>query len=119
MKLRVVLPVLFALIAWSGSALAHALLERTVPADGTTLSQAPQSVTLYFDAELEPVFSKLIVKNAEGVQISAGKGEIVAGNSRALTAKLTAKANGVCHVYWNVVSRDGHRAEGEFRFTVK
>jgi len=119
MKPCATLPVLLCSIAWSGSVMAHAVPERTVPVAGETLSQAPQSVTIYFDAELEPLFSKLVVKDAQGVQISAGTGEIAADNPRVLAARLTAAAKGAYHVYWNVVSRDGHRARGTYGFTVR
>lgn len=119
MKRYLILSVVVGFVAWSGFAAAHALVERSIPASGATLDAAPQSVTIYFDAELEPVFSKLVVKNAQGVKVSAGDGEIVTGNSRALAARLAATGKGAYRVYWNVVSHDGHRAQGEFSFTVR
>ncbi len=119
MKRCASLPVLLCSIAWSGSVMAHAVPERTVPVAGEILSQTPQTVTMFFDSELEPLFSKLVVKDAQGVQISVGSGEIAAGNPKALAARLTTAGKGAYRVYWNVVSRDGHRARGAYGFTVR
>lgn len=119
MKRIIILPLFAALIAWPGLAAPHALAERTVPTAGATLVQPPQAVTIYFDAELEPVFSKLIVRNAQGVKVSPGNGEVVADNRKALTVRLPTVGKGAYRVYWNVVSHDGHRAQGEFGFTVR
>lgn len=119
MKNPAILPLLIASCLWAGPAGAHALLERTQPGANATLKQAPEAVVIYFDAELEPVFSKLIVKNAQGAKVSAGNGEIVPGNRRALATRLSATQKGAYHVYWNVVSHDGHRAQGDYIFTVQ
>ncbi len=74
---RFVISLLYLLyIAWSGAAAAHALAERSIPASGATLAWPPHAVTVYFDAELEPVFSKLVVRNAQGARVSTGYGEI-------------------------------------------
>lgn len=107
------------LMAWSGLAMAHALPQHSVPAAGATLAEAPQAVIIYFDAELEPVFSTLIVRNAQGSKVSHGNGMVMANNPRSLEAKLIAAGKGAYHVYWNVVSHDGHRAQGDFIFTVR
>lgn len=119
MKRLFILNIFIVSTIWSASAIAHALLERSVPAAGAVLNNAPATVTIFFDSELEPVFSKLVVKNDQGEEVSQGNGDIASGNHKSLAAKLSTKASGAYHVYWNVVSRDGHRASGDFTFTVK
>lgn len=120
MKLRTVLPLLVISQVSTGAAMAHALPERSIPAAGEALSRAPPVVTIYFDSELEPVFSKLVVKNEQGEKVSEGDGTIAATNHKALAARLAAGAGkGAYHVYWDVVAHDGHRAKGEYVFTVK
>jgi len=104
---------------WCDQAMAHALLERSVPAPGAVVNIAPATITVFFDAELEPVFSSLIIKNKQGEKVSQGSGETQSSGPKSLTAKLSTKAKGVYHVYWDVVSRDGHRASGNFTFTVQ
>lgn len=120
MKQRILLPLRVALSLWTGAATAHALVERSIPATGETLAQAPAVVSIVFDAELEPVFSKLIVKNEQGEKVSQGDGEIAPGNHKVLAARLAPSAGrGAYHVFWDVIARDGHRAKGDYVFTVK
>lgn len=108
-----------ALLAWPLTAVPHAFLERATPGSGATLSRPPEVITIYFDSELEPFFSKLIVKDERGIQVSLGEGKIADANQRILGTRLAAATKGVYHVYWSVVSHDGHRARGNYTFTVK
>jgi methionine-rich copper-binding protein CopC len=118
MKRLLILCVFLASALWCNAVLAHALLERSDPAPGAVVKSAPAAVTLYFDAELESLFSKVVVKNGQGEKVSEGS-ETGAGGARTLSARLATKARGIYHVYWNVVSRDGHHASGDFTFTVQ
>ncbi len=118
MRRQEILKLIF-LLFWPGAVMAHALVERTIPASGAVLGQSPGNVTIYFDAELEPFFSKIIVKDGKGAKVNLGDGELASDNRRALVTKLSLIGKGAYHVYWNVVSHDGHRAKGDFRFTVK
>ena len=118
MKRLLILCVFLVSGLWCDLAMAHALLERSDPAPGAVLKIAPATVTVFFDAELEPVFSKMVVKNKQGEKVSEGNGETT-GGPKTLSARLVTKAPGVYHVYWDVVSRDGHRAAGDFTFTVQ
>jgi hypothetical protein len=92
--------------------------ERSDPGAGATLHQAPAAVSIRFDAELEPVFSSLVVKNAAGEQVSEGKGAVGRADARMLSTRLTSHAKGAYHVFWRAVSRDGHRTEGDYDFNV-
>jgi methionine-rich copper-binding protein CopC len=103
---------------WAGTALSHATPEESDPGAGAELHQFPSVVSVRFDSELEPLFSRLIVKDAEGRQISDGSGTVAPSNARMLVARLTGRTKGIYHVYWSVVSRDGHRTEGDYTFTV-
>lgn len=120
MNRRMVLALFVVPGLWAGAAAAHVLAERSVPGAGEALGKAPVVVTIYFDSELEPVFSKLVVKNEQGQKVSQGDGEIAPGNHKVLEAKLAAPAGkGTYHVYWDVVAHDGHRGKGDYVFTVK
>lgn len=116
---RLIILHFFLSLLWSGAVMAHAVVERTMPASGSVISAAPDNVIIYFDAELEPFFSKVIVKDAKGEKVSVGDGELARDSRKILTTKLSATGRGTYHVYWNVVSHDGHRAKGDFGFTVK
>lgn len=98
---------------------AHAFPEQNNPGAGATLTQPPAVVSILFDSEIEPIFSKLIVKNAQGAQVSLGNGSVDPRNSRNLSTRLMNAGKGVYHVYWSVIARDGHHTEGDYTFTVQ
>ncbi len=98
---------------------AHTSPQHQVPGAGASLSQPPAAVTILFDSELEPLFSSLVVKDAQGVQVSEGEGQVDAHNPMQISARMTTARKGVYHVYWRVVTRDGHRTEGDYAFTVR
>ncbi|HEX7349024.1 MAG TPA: copper resistance protein CopC, partial [Rhodanobacteraceae bacterium] len=98
---------------------AHAFPTRSTPAVGATITQAPASVKIWFDGELEPVFSTLRVTNAAGQPVGTGKGEVNGKNHYLLETALTPHlAPGTYTVTWNVISHDGHHTEGHFAFTL-
>ena len=99
---------------------AHAFPTRSSPAVGATLAQAPASVRIWFEGELEPVFSTLSVKNAAGQPVGAGKGQVNSKNHYLLETALPPHlAPGTYTVTWSIVSHDGHHTEGHFAFTLK
>ena len=97
-------------------AAAHALPLRSNPPVGAQVQQSPKQVRIEFDSELEPVFSGIEVRNAQGKVIS-GQSRVEPGNT-VLEAPLPAVGPGTYHVYWHAVGRDGHRTQGDYRFTV-
>jgi copper resistance protein C len=120
MKLPAILFISALSLICRGTAMAHAFPERSSPGAGATLQQAPARVVIYFDSELEPIFSKLIVKNEQGAQVSRDSGSIDPGDRKVLATSLPAALpRGSYHVYWSVVSRDGHHTEGDYTFNVR
>jgi len=65
------------LIVSAPVAYAHASLSHASPSSGSTSSAAPQEVALTFT--LEAAFSKVTVTDANGTEVSQGKGQ-VSGN---------------------------------------
>ncbi|HET7931423.1 MAG TPA: copper resistance protein CopC [Rhodanobacteraceae bacterium] len=110
---------LFAL-ATAPAAFAHAFPDNSSPHVGATIATSPKQVQVWFNGELEPVFSTLIVKNAKGQQVSDGKGRVDPDNAKLLQTDLPAPLPpGKYEVYWSVVAHDGHHTAGHFAFTVK
>lgn len=102
------------------AALAHAFPKNSSPHVGATVATSPKQVKVWFDGELEPVFSTLITKNASGKQVSAGKGKVDPQDHTLLETPLPATLTaGTYTVYWSVIARDGHHTEGHFAFTMK
>jgi len=108
-----------AALALATSASAHALLRQSQPGAGAVLHTAPDSVTLSFTEEPEPVLSTIQVVDANGRTVSAGPAQTVAGDPLALRASVRAPGTGVYTVSWRTVSRvDGHVTGGAFAFGV-
>lgn len=120
--MRTAIPLVALLLALAAvpAAWAHAFPKTSVPHVGATVASAPSEVKIWFDGELEPVFSTLIVKNVDGKQVSTGKGQVATNNHALLeTALNQAISAGQYTVYWSVIAHDGHHTEGHYAFTVK
>jgi len=109
-----------ALIAlWPVGVWGHVFLERADPRVGATVGVSPDSVRIWFDGVLEPAFSTIRVRNASGNRVDKGDSHVDADNEKLLEVLLLPHlAPGDYKVIWSVVSRDGHRTEGDYTFTV-
>jgi methionine-rich copper-binding protein CopC len=96
-------------------AAAHASLSHSSPSADSALSVAPQEVTLTFTDTLEAAFSNLTVTDANGIEVSQGKGQVDGNVMRVSLKPLSA---GIYTVNWRAVSTDTHKTEGSFTFSV-
>ena len=104
----------------SSAVWAHAFPQNSSPHVGATVSSSPKLVQIWFDGEIEPVFSTLMVKNAAGTQVSQGNGQVSSGDNTLLETSLpTPLPAGQYWVYWSVIARDGHHTAGRFPFSVQ
>jgi methionine-rich copper-binding protein CopC len=101
-----------------GAASAHAFPQRSEPAVGATIANAPATMKIWFNSDLEPLFDKLVVKDAAGKVVSRGNPKVDEDNRSLLEVGLTPLPPGTYHVHWHVTSKDGHHTEGDFSFTV-
>lgn len=107
-------------LAATPAAWAHAFPNNSSPHVGATVSTAPHDVKVWFDGEIEPVFSTLVVKDSAGKQVSQGKGRLDANNHKLLETTLVSTLHpGTYTVDWSVIAHDGHHTAGHFTFTVK
>jgi methionine-rich copper-binding protein CopC len=84
------------------------------------LGSAPRAVRVSFDAALEPAFSSLRVENSRGTPVESGQARVTGEDDRELVVDLAERLPaGKYHVFWAAVSRDGHRTEGDYSFTVR
>jgi methionine-rich copper-binding protein CopC len=121
-----VLPVvLAALLAGPAPALAHARLERSVPATGATLATAPSSIELEFNELLDEEFNDVAVFRATSDGAPADEHSFTSGKPRVdpahrthLSAPVGPLPPGAYVVRWKVLSRDGHSARGQVLFRV-
>ncbi len=72
--MRRIAPVVLALILLSavGTAFAHGYIVRAIPEDRATLSRAPARAQYWFSEALEPSYSALTIRDAEGKTVATG-----------------------------------------------
>jgi copper resistance protein C len=97
------------------AASAHAHLDHSVPAVGSTVTPAPQDITLTFTQNLEPAFSGVEVDDASGARVDQGEAKI---SSNTMQIGLKPLMPGNYTVHWHAVSVDTHKTQGDFSFSV-
>ncbi len=107
----------FALAA--GAALAHAQLDKAVPAVGGTVASPPE-IRLKFTEGVEPRFSGIALSSEGGAAVPLGAPSVDPADDSVLIAKVPKTLPpGVYTVTWHAVSVDTHKTQGSFTFTVK
>src|SRR2546427_13166945 len=79
--------ILVALLLAPSPAWAHAFPDHSDPRVGHTVDAAPTQVRIWFDGEIEPVFSTIRVENACGQRVDKGDGHVDAQDNPVLEAK--------------------------------
>jgi copper transport protein len=98
----------------SGAAWAHASLHSTVPADGSTVGEAPKSLSLTFSELVAPLSLRLIRPDGTALVIDRFK-------LRDGTVEIEPPADlgaGTHVLSWRVVSADGHPIGGSVVFSI-
>ena len=97
---------------------AHAFLESSVPAAGSTIHRSPSELKLRFTQRIEPAFSEVRVLDRGGKQVDKGDPRVDGADATLLVVSLPLLANGKYRVKWRVLSVDSHVIEGGFTFDV-
>ncbi len=96
---------------------AHAKVYKAIPAIGSTIAQAPTTVTVFTLENInpDPKKSNLFVYEPSGDLISQGNAQIALNNPREMSIAIKAAGNGIYVVRWITVSaEDGDPDEGAF-----
>jgi hypothetical protein len=110
----------FAAIAVSPAVFAHAHLKHQYPAADAAVTAAPQALTLDFSEGIEPNFSGVIVTGPQEAKVKTGAVKRNEKDSKQLIVPLEESLKpGDYSVDWHVVSVDGHKTKGNYRFSVK
>jgi methionine-rich copper-binding protein CopC len=96
---------------------AHAFLDHSDPAVGSTVQASPDVIHLWFTQELEPAFSSVTVTDGSGATVNE-PAEIDPSNRSELDVKLKTLPPGTYKVQWHVLSVDTHTTEGDYNFHV-
>jgi copper resistance protein C len=94
---------------------AHASLDHAEPRGGSTVETAPREITLWFTENLEPAFSTIDVRDADGARVDQGKAQV---SETVMRVGLKPLPPGTYKVHWRAVSADTHAIEGSFSFQV-
>lgn len=111
------LGMLLLLSCGSGIAAAHTALANSDPAEDATVTTPPAAIVLTFNEDINPAFASVAVSSADGRNW-------ISGSPRVEGARLTSAVgpdrpgNGVYTVGYRVVSADGHRVTGSYKFTI-
>jgi methionine-rich copper-binding protein CopC len=98
---------------------AHAFLDHSDPAVGSTVPDAPSVLHIWFTQELEPAFSWVKVNDKSGASVSDGPATVDPSNKQEMDVKLKPLQAGTYTVQWHALSVDTHTTEGDFTFQVK
>ncbi len=107
------------LCASPGVSRGHAFPDHSDPRVGSTVSDPPSMVRIWFDGDIEPVFSSIVVHTMDGRMVDKGDGHVDPKDSTLLEVRVPPLPPGQYVVIWSVVARDGHHTTGQYTFTVK
>jgi methionine-rich copper-binding protein CopC len=98
----------------------HAYPDHADPKVGSTVSVSPTAVRIWFDSDLEPVFSSIMVHAAkDDVMVDKRDGHVDSSDPTLLEVSVPPLPPGEYVVSWSIVARDGHRTMGRYTFTIK
>ncbi len=100
-------------------AFAHGKLESADPAAGSTIDAPAGPLRLTFNEDLEPAFSNVTVADASGTAVTKEKAKVDSSNPRVLTVAVPKLTSGSYDVRWAVMTHDGHKVKGDYKFSVK
>lgn len=101
---------------------AHAHLHSSEPAKGAVISIIPGELILHFTEALEAPLCKIELKNAaSGEVVPLSKADFLSNDPKSLQVQLGEKTlkESAYKVIWKVVSKDGHKMQGDYQFTFK
>ena len=106
------------LAAWT---LLHTELESSVPADGSVLEAAPESISLDYTTDVQLELSRVSVTDAQGNTVEVAPLAFLSEDRHdVLVAGLPGELPaGVYRVQWTTAGPDGHALTGEISFTVE
>jgi copper resistance protein C len=104
---------------WTGTAEAHAYLQRAMPLVGSTIPASPPELTLEYSEAIEPRFSSVMVTDAAGQRVDKSDLHIAPPDPKRLLIGLLQLKQGTYRVEWHVTSVDTHHTEGKFTFSVQ
>ena len=107
------------LLIMPNAARGHAYPDHADPRVGATINTSPDRVRIWFDSELEPDFSTIMVHNAENTMVNNKDGRVNPSDAMLLEVSVPRLPPGKYRVIWSVVARDGHHTTGDYTFSIR
>ena len=107
------------LLASVAPAIAHALLDHAEPPVGSTITNPPSELKIWFTHFLKPGHCTIQVRDAHGKQVDKKDSHCAANDKMLLQVSLPVLAPGTYSVTWHATSDDGHMTRGKFKFTIR
>lgn len=108
------------LMAFSSLAAAHAHLQSSAPAAKAQVTTSPDVLTLNFSEDIEAAFSGVTLLDSAQKPVETTKARVEADQKNRLIVGLSQPLKaGSYQVNWHVLSVDGHKTAGSYRFSVK
>lgn len=115
---RVFAVLIVALFARQASA--HAHLNTQYTSVNPAGSPCPEALTLVFSEDIEPAFSTVDVTRSDKQPVDGLRAESDAQQHNILRVQFKQPlAHGEYQVEWRVLSVDGHKTKGNYRFSVQ
>ncbi|WP_215846613.1 copper homeostasis periplasmic binding protein CopC [Candidatus Pantoea bituminis] len=106
-------------LAFSQFASAHAHLQSSVPAAKADVTHSTKSLALTFTEDVEAAFSGVEIVDAQQKPVASEKAKRDAKQHDRLVVELAQPLPaGHYQVNWHVLSVDGHKTKGSYRFNV-
>jgi len=102
----------------AGPVFAHAKLTSSNPADHATVSAAPKIISLTFNEQLVPAFSKFEVTMPEHGMAVPVKTSVASDGKTIVGTPARALPRGTYKIVWSAATADGHKMQGELNFKV-
>ena len=113
------LPLLY-LVATAGGVWAHARLLETIPPANAVSAEPPTHVVLQFDSRVEKkVGASFSLVDPSGSVRSLAAGNVANEPGDRVSIPLPSLGSGDYRFEWSVISRDGHRVQGSFSFSIE
>lgn len=108
------------LMAFSSLAAAHAHLQSSLPAAKAQVTTSPDALTLNFSEDIEAALSGVTLLDDAQKPVATAKSRVESGQKKRLIVGLPQPLKaGSYQVNWHVLSVDGHKTAGSYRFSVK
>lgn len=106
------------LFAVSPLSMAHAKLQKSVPAADAVLKSSPKNIRIDFNEKLEAAFSTISISGLQGRKIVTDKAVVDTRDGKVMTLALPALQPGQYQVNWNAITVDGHRVKSSYKFSI-